>query len=229
MQKIDFKKFINPFSVMVLSLLIAACCVSLIRSFNDSFEVMQTSFEFVEASQKEITYSDTKGNLLTLEVDADGSFSPHMWATYQFMYLDKKYLREADFENSEANFYIDDEWVKTESLFQITYDMANTNENNAPIRQVSEDWFTVIPMIIHQAEMRSSYHYFYQLILTFMISGLGVVLYLYPKELWQFKTALLVKNGEPSDFYLFTSKASGVVCVFTGTFFSVLSLLYDWF
>lgn len=217
--------FKHPISVILVSLLISQLCVYSIRSFNQSFVLMQTNFHLVESTPKEMVYNDNKGNPLVISVSGYDTFASALTQEYRMTYQDKTYLRVLNLDQFEVHYYVDEVLVKTDPWVIISGQATYLGQDPQAAPPTEEDYFDAIPKAIHHYTIRSDFHYFFYFLITLFFSGLGLVFIHYPEELWAWKTMFIVKNGQPTDFYLWTTQASGVLFVLVGTFFSVYMYL----
>lgn len=50
------------------------------------------------------------------------------------------------------------------------------------------------------------------------LSALGALCLLKPEIVWQFQHLWTVKGGEPTDYYIVTTRIAGGICIFAGIF-----------
>jgi hypothetical protein len=46
--------------------------------------------------------------------------------------------------------------------------------------------------------------------------GTGLLMLIKPEIMWEIRHFLSVKNGEPTDFYLFTTRIGGIILIIVG-------------
>ena len=55
------------------------------------------------------------------------------------------------------------------------------------------------------------------------LSALGAFCLLKPEIVWQFQHLWTVRGGEPTDYYLVTTRIAGIICIFAGVFCLIAS------
>ena len=191
----------NKFYIL-LAILIAASYLFL-SSFNgkmSSFELDGVSYSFESMQPENYLFRDSEGNDLILE----GEYYSYPLVgqnTFKMEYKGEESVLEI---KNGLEFYMTTGGETKESF--INYRLSGNELMTDAERLMNE----VLRVMVY----RSNNSVFEMMLINILLIGTGLLSIMYPEKLWMLRHFMDVKGGEPTSFYIITSRISGAILIF---------------
>ena len=200
-------------------LLMAVHIIILIIAYqvNLRFSLDGQNFKYVSQDENTIFFQDSDESPLSVNIKVKDNGSNSIGVKYEVNYKDR--LIKVD----------NTQWMSGKSI--ITLSNGQQYKADWMPMEIRGNPYETIPYDVQLIENINQIYNFVMdnslstlLFLTIPLILLGLVLFMYPEEVWKIEHIFTVAEGRPTDWAISSSKVGGVLIVFFSTIFPLFTL-----
>ena len=192
--------------VMIVSLLVGLVNMWIYDQMNRGFTLEGTTFTYKESSEEGWIFVDSEGEVLeAFNERNDGYRRP--FRQDDMLYKDDHYAMEVGSNTGTTYYTLNGEVVDTVEFITISF--GNTEAGIS----YTQALFIEVDSVVDHVE---NYPWFLMILGVLFFSVLGGLQICYPKALWEIEHFLSTWGGEPTGYYLFMARLSGIILLIVG-------------
>ena len=198
------------FSIVIILIILNIIIWNISYQRNISFSINEQKFKYQFKSEKNILFKDKVGNMVRVTIEEDDSYTPFniIANKYQIQYKDK--IIKCDFSNfidKGGTIILSDgsEYTLSFSDMMIGDQYRFTNSWPFDVQLVNN--------ISNVYDFIQENDFFMLFFITIPMIFFGLILIMYPREMWEFQYRFTVRNGEPTDWSIISNQFGGVIFI----------------
>lgn len=197
--------FILMTSILVIGIVIAGAK----EYYSMHFKIGDQGFKYERTEYRKIYFVDDEGQSLIAFAEGYGTFITSNYQDVVIQYKNRTIKKIIDHDSEKPiKLYLDEELIHEGEWVSIGATGNNDNEDETAYYKAL--MIEVVEKSIYFQNGLMTYKFFIFILFSLIIS----VSIVYPEFLWLLQHMLYVKDGEPTDFYIITTRITGVVLSF---------------
>lgn len=206
--------------LLAVLLLMGSITIFAIEVPKRSFQLEDQTFKYVKLDQGVYYFEDAAGNTLTAYRQGQDpritSYYDSAWITYN----GKTFLQEVDFKEADSyQLYLENDLIFKSDLMGIQY-----TDNAFELAPIESDIYTeetiYFRTLVHHVMSRVEYlnqsAIFNKSLMLIFTSILGLLCLIFPKKLWALQHFKSTTAGDPTLFFLVTTRIMGFIFFLLG-------------
>jgi len=167
-------------------------------------------FRYVGFEERQWVFNDAQGRELRVQ-NLSGDGYPGQFDSVAIVYDGKYIEKNVDMKNHVYTVSLNGEVVKTGDIFDVIagYAIKGTKYDGGVGKGTTLE-IALVNGVIDVIDYIRGPGIAQLILLNIFLSIFGALQLIYPRALWLFQHVLTVKDGEPTDFFIVTTRISGV-------------------